>query len=147
LSILKFLEKDMKVMVRSRISKKVLVRPVSYYVNGKLYNSLTEYLEMHIREIKRRGFNYSLDEIIQNAEVFKKFVEHIVHPEYKIEFEEINNPIWIFTTFKKGTQLFLVLEGNSIPSPTLKFINQILSTYGFINKKPKYEAKSIKRNV
>lgn len=137
----------MKVMVRSRISKKELIRPVSYYVNGKLYNSLVEYLEMHFREIRRTGFNYSLEEIINNAEVFEKFIEHLVHPDYKINFEDINNPIWIFTTFKKGTQLFLILEGNSIPCPTLKFVNQILSTYGFINKRPKYEAKSIKRNV
>ena len=62
-----FLEKNTRVIVRSRISKKMLLRPIADYVNGKLYSSLIEYLELHMREIKRVGFFYSLDDIIKDV--------------------------------------------------------------------------------
>lgn len=122
----------------------MLLRPIADYVNGKLYSSLIEYLELHMREIKRVGFFYSLDDIIKDPNVFEQFIFKLVHPEYKIKYEEINKPIWIIKSFKKGAPLFLVLDGNSIPNPTLTFLNDVLSTYGYINKRPKYEAKSIK---
>ncbi len=143
---MKFLEKNTKLIVRSRINRKVLIRPITDYVNSKLYKNLAEYLELHKRDIKKAGFFNSIDDIINKSEVFSQFVEQLVHPEYKITFDDINKPIWIIKSFKKGTPLFLVLEGSSIPNPKLQFLNQILGTYGFVNKKPKYEAKSIKSN-
>ncbi|WP_281217302.1 hypothetical protein [Lysinibacillus capsici] len=144
---MKFLRKNTKVIVRSRISKKELIRPISDYVDGKFYNSLCEYIELNIRDFKREGFFYTYNEIILNPEIFALFVEQLVHPEYKVSYEDINKPIWVIKSYKKGTPLFLVLEGQKINNPTLKFLNQILSTYGYINKKPKYEAKSIKKIV
>ncbi len=144
---MKFLEKNTKVIVRSRISKKELIRPIADYVDGNLYNSLAEYIELSIRDLKRRGFFYTFNEIILNPDIFTLFIEQLVHPEYKISYEEINKPVWIIKSFKKGTPLFLVLEGKKINNPTLVFLNQILSTYGYINKRPKYEAKSIKKNL
>ncbi|MFJ7982256.1 hypothetical protein ACIQ1D_18520 [Lysinibacillus xylanilyticus] len=142
-----FLKKNTRIIVRSRINQKVLIRPITDYVNSKLYNNLAEYLELHKKEIKRAGFSHSLDDIINKPEIFGQFVEQLVHPEYTITFEDIYKPIWIIKTFKKETPLFLALEGSRIPNPKLKFLNQILSTYGYINKRPKYEAKSIKRNI
>lgn len=142
---MKFLEKKTKVIVRSRISKKELIRPISDYVDGNLYNSLTEYIEWSIRDFKRGGFRYTYDEIILNPEIFTLFIEQLVHPEYKISYEEIHKPVWVIKSYKKGTPLFLVLDGQKINKPTLMFLNEILSTYGYINKRPKYEAKSIKK--
>ncbi|WDV09313.1 hypothetical protein [Lysinibacillus irui] len=144
---MKFLKKNTKVIVRSRISKKELIRPISDYVDGKLYKNLGVYIDLHIRDFKRGGFFYSYNEIIHNPVIFDLFIEKLVHPEYKISYEDIDKPIWIIKSYKKGTPLFLVLEGHSIPNPALTFLNQILSTYGYINKKPKYEAKSIKKNL
>ena len=144
---MKFLEKNTKVIVRSRISRKELIRPIADYVNGQLYSSFIEYLELHMREIKRTGFLYSLGDIVGNPKLFERFVQKLVHPEYKIMYEEINKPIWIIKSYKKGAPLFLILNGNNIPNPTLKFLNQVLSTYGYINKRQKYEAKSIKPSI
>lgn len=144
---MKFLKKNTKIIVRSRISKKELIKPIENYVDGKLYNNLTEYISLNIRDFKRAGFPYSYNEIIHNPVIFALFIENLVHPEYKISYEDLNKPIWIIKSYKKGTPLFLVLDGYSIPNPTLIFLNEILSTYGYINKRPKYEAKSIKRNL
>ncbi|MFY0521092.1 hypothetical protein ACOMCU_25190 [Lysinibacillus sp. UGB7] len=144
---MKFLQKKTKVIVRSRISKKELIRPIADYVDGKLYNSIIEYLELHMREIKRTGFSYSFNEIVQNPEIFQRFVDQLVHPDYIIDYGEIDEPIWIIKSYKKSAPLFLIPASKSVPNPTLKFLNQVLSTYGYINKKPKYEAKSIKPNV
>lgn len=144
---MQFLSKNTKVIVRSRISKKELIRPIADYVDGKLYKNLAIYIDLHIREFKRSGFSYSYNEIIHNPTIFALFIEKLVHPEYKIEFTDLNKPIWIIKSYKKGTPLFLVLEGYNLPNPTLTFLNQILSTYGYINKKPKYEAKSIPKSL
>lgn len=141
---MKLLEKQLRVTVRSHTSSKEIIRPVSAYVDGKLYSSFEEYLFSMEREHKKYGYTLTTEEIMNNEEVFSDYINRFVNPLYTIDYEDRHQSIWVLKTFKKATPIFLFLETNVPKKAKVETLNDILLTYGFVHGKPKYEAKALK---
>lgn len=143
---MRFLEKQIEVIVRSRISTKRLTRPLSMYIKYKKYQSLLDYLINNQREYVKRGMKYDIAKISRDEETYLSFVKEFVHPEYSISFEKINKPIYVVSAYKKGVPIFLFSGEDTLPKTSLAIVNDILFTYGTVNGKRKYIARSFIKN-
>lgn len=142
--MMKFLEKLARIIVRSHISKKELIRPIADYIEGHRYENFTEYLAAHNRELKKSKCPYPAEDIMNKQDIFNLFMKRIGHSDYLISYSDRNKPFMVINSFKRRAPKFFILDNEHAPKRGLPFINEVLATYGSINGNVKFYAKSMK---